>query len=227
MTKTILVAGYGPGISNSVAERFGREGFSIALVGRNERRLAEGVKALAGKGIDARPFPGDLGNAGNARDLVKKVRSALGPLTVVQWSAYTAGAGDLTKADAAELRPTLEIATVSLVAAVQEALPDLRSQKGAVLVTNGGLGYFDPAVDAVGVSWNAMGLSVANSAKHKLVRLLHQKLKDEGVYVGEVMVTGSVKGTAYDNGTATLEPAAIAEKFWSAWQSRKDVSIRI
>ena len=26
--------------------------------------------------------------------------------------------------------------------------------------------------------------------------LLHQKLKDEGIYVGEVIVTGSVRGTA-------------------------------
>jgi len=30
MTKTILVAGYGPGISTAVAERFGAEGFQIA-----------------------------------------------------------------------------------------------------------------------------------------------------------------------------------------------------
>ena len=27
MTKTILVCGYGPGISNAVAERFGAEGY--------------------------------------------------------------------------------------------------------------------------------------------------------------------------------------------------------
>ena len=133
----------------------------------------------------------------------------------------------MTKADVAELRSALEIATTSLVAAVQEALPDLRSQKGAVLVTNGGLGYFDTSTDKMGVAWNAMGLSVANSAKHKLVRLLHHKLKDEGVYVGEIMVTGTVKGTAFDSGNATLDPAEIARQFWSAWQSRQDVSVRI
>lgn len=37
----LIVFGYGPGISHATAERFGREGYSLALVGRNAERLAE------------------------------------------------------------------------------------------------------------------------------------------------------------------------------------------
>ena len=44
MTKTLIVCGYGPGISTSVAEKFGAEGFSIALVARNAEKLQNGVK---------------------------------------------------------------------------------------------------------------------------------------------------------------------------------------
>ena len=43
MAKTIFVGGFGPGISTAVAERFGREGFSVALVARNQERLDAGV----------------------------------------------------------------------------------------------------------------------------------------------------------------------------------------
>ncbi|HNN96996.1 MAG TPA: short-chain dehydrogenase, partial [Pseudomonadota bacterium] len=32
MQRTIVVAGHGPGISDAVARRFGREGFSVAIV---------------------------------------------------------------------------------------------------------------------------------------------------------------------------------------------------
>jgi NAD(P)-dependent dehydrogenase (short-subunit alcohol dehydrogenase family) len=36
MSKTIVVVGFGPGISIAVAEKFGAAGFSFALVARNE-----------------------------------------------------------------------------------------------------------------------------------------------------------------------------------------------
>ena len=42
-----------------------------------------------------------------------------------------------------------------------------------------------------------MGLALANAAKHKLVGLLAERLKADGVYVGEVMIAGAVKGTPY------------------------------
>ncbi len=35
MSKTIVVVGFGPGVSTAVAEKFGAAGFSVALVGRN------------------------------------------------------------------------------------------------------------------------------------------------------------------------------------------------
>ena len=41
------------------------------------------------------------------------------------------------------------------------------------------------------------------------------------------MVLGTVKGTAFDQGQATLEPAAIAERFWEIYQARSDVSVMV
>jgi hypothetical protein len=99
----------------------------------------------------------------------------------------------------------------------------LKAQQGAVLVTNGGLAVSDPAVDDAAVQWKAMGLAVTNAAKHKLVGLLSRRLNADGVYVGEVMVKGTVKGTAWDDGSATLEASRIAEEFWSLYTARKDV----
>jgi len=50
----LIVFGYGPGISQSTAERFGREGYSLALVGRSADRLADGVAHLR-PGASRRP----------------------------------------------------------------------------------------------------------------------------------------------------------------------------
>jgi NADP-dependent 3-hydroxy acid dehydrogenase YdfG len=118
MAKTIMVCGYGPGISKAVAEKFGAEGFSVALVGRSADKLAAGVKALGAKGVKAAAVTADLGDPAAARDAVKKARAALGPVTVLQWSAYDGGAGDLTTAEAAAIRRALDVGITGFLATV-------------------------------------------------------------------------------------------------------------
>jgi NADP-dependent 3-hydroxy acid dehydrogenase YdfG len=226
MASTIVVCGYGPGISEGVARKFGAEGFQVALVARNEERVEKGAQALTEAGITAKGFACDLGDTTAVAALIEKVRSTLGPITVLHWNAYAGVAGDLSNADVADLRKTLDVSVSGLVVAVQKALPDLRSQKdGAVLVTGGGFAFYDANIDKMAVDWNAMGLAVAKAAQHKLVGLLHQKLKADGVYVGEVVVLGSVKGTSFDHGNATLEPSAIADRFWQIYQARTDITV--
>jgi NAD(P)-dependent dehydrogenase (short-subunit alcohol dehydrogenase family) len=226
MAKTIVVAGYGPGISAAVAERFGREGFQVALVGRSAEKLEAAAKTLAAKGIKAAAFPADLGDPAAVRGVVEKVRSSLGPISVIEWTAYTPAsvAGDILAATAEDIRALFEVSVVGLLAAVQAALPDLRSEKGALLVTNGGAGFVDPTMDGVLVQYGIMGLGLGNAAKHKLVGLLAKKLEGDGIYVGEIMIRGTIKGTPFDRGQGpTIEGKAVAEKYWELYTARKDL----
>lgn len=227
MSKTILINGFGTGISLALAEKFGAEGYAVALVARSAERLATAVQSLTAKGIKASSFQADLGDPKAIQALVKSVQQKLGTISVVQWNAYSGGAGDLLAADPSELRGSLDVAAVGLTAMVQATLADLRETKGSVLVTNGGLGILDAKIDAGAVQWNAMGLAVANAAKHKLVRLLSEKLKPEGIYVGEVVVLNAVKGSAWDNGSSTLEASKIANKFWELQTERRELSVQI
>jgi NADP-dependent 3-hydroxy acid dehydrogenase YdfG len=228
MSKTIIVGGFGPGISSAVAERFGKEGFSIALVARNEERLQAGLQRLKASGIAAGAFPADLSDPASIEKLVATVRSKLGPISVLHWNAYASVAGDFLTAKPAEVRSVIDLPIVGLMAALQASLPDLRTQKdAALLVTNGGLGLHDPQMDALAVEWGAQGLAVANAAKHKLVGLLSNRLKGDNIYVGEVIVLSLVKGTPFDNGSATLDPSRVADKFWELYRQRSEVSVTI
>src|SRR5689334_13048943 len=109
MTKSILVAGYGPGISHAVAEKFGRAGFSVALVARNQTKLDEGVKALKKSGITTLAFAADLGDLGAVKNVVHKVKDALGGVTVLHWNAAALQSGDLLTTSADELRYVLDV----------------------------------------------------------------------------------------------------------------------
>ena len=226
MAKTIIVGGFGPGIATAVAEKFGAEGFAVALVGRNAERLAAGVAALEAKGIKAAAFPADLSIPAAIKPLVAKVRETLGPISILHWNAYSLAAGDALSADVAALRSVFDVAIVGLTLAVQEALADLKAAKGAVLVTNGGLLLDDPKIHELGGTRNLMGLSMGNAAKHKLVGMLAAKLKADDVYVGEVIVSGTIKGSAFDSGNGNLDGSVVAQKFWDLFQARTDVSAK-
>jgi NADP-dependent 3-hydroxy acid dehydrogenase YdfG len=227
MKKTILVCGHGPGISDAVARVFGAQGFAVALVARGAERLAAAVTSLTAAGITAQAFPTDLADPDAAAAMVGAVRASLGPIAVVHWNAYARTAGNLATASVAELRTLLDVGVVSLIATAQAALPDLKAQHGALLVTGGGLAFYDSKVDAMAVGWGSMGLAVTKAAQHKLVGLLGEQLGNEGVHVGEVIVKGLVKGTAFDQGNATLEPAAVAAKFWQLYTERQTRTLQI
>jgi NADP-dependent 3-hydroxy acid dehydrogenase YdfG len=218
--KTIVVCGHGPGISDAVARRFGREGFSVALVARSRDKLEAAASKLVAQGIKAAAFATDLGDASAVKAMIGQARASLGPISIVHYNAYQGGAGDLLTATPEELRRTFDVSVTGLVAAVQAAHADLRANKGAVLVTGGGFAFYDPTVDAMATQFQAAGLAVGKAAQHKLVGLLASKLADDGVFVGEVTVLGMVKGTAYDNGHATLDPEDIAAKFWEVYGAR-------
>jgi NAD(P)-dependent dehydrogenase (short-subunit alcohol dehydrogenase family) len=227
MAKVIAICGYGPGISHAVALRFGAAGFAVALVGRRDESVTKGAAALEKAGIRARGFVCDLGQPSAVLQLTAEVRAVLGPIHVLHWNAYAAVARDLTTCSVEELQYALNVGVVGLNTAVRASLDDLRTQpQSAVLVTGGSLSREDPAMVALAVKFGAGGLAVVKAAQHKLVNVLHEQLKSAGIFVGEVMVAGIVKGTLADrDGRATLEPAHIAETFWELYQTRAAITV--
>jgi NADP-dependent 3-hydroxy acid dehydrogenase YdfG len=213
-----------------VAERFGAEGFAVALLARNPDRLAAGVAALKDQGVTALACPGDAGDPSSLREALARACAELGPIGVLHWNAYGGHAlGDLIELDPRRLLSAFGVSVVGLLAAVQEALPGLVAAKdGAVLVTNGAYGETNPMIDRFAIAGKAEGVALGNAAKGKLVGLLAERLRPLGVHVGEVTIAGVVRGTGPDTeGVPTIEPATIADAFWRLYSARSELRIRI
>ena len=227
MSKLIAIVGYGPGTSASLAERFAKEGFSVALVGRDEERLAAGVAALSARGTIASRFSANAGDPESIRTAIRSIRSQMGSIDVLQWNVYGGiDAGDLLTADPASVRAAFDATVVGLLAATAEALPDLKKNGGALLISNGAFGVIAEEMDEVAVKQNSMGIAIASAAKNKLAGLLAHRLKSEGVYVGEVMVFGTIKNTP-SGGNDSIDPVVIAEEYWRIYQARNETRAEV
>ena len=230
MSKTIVIVGYGPGISTGVAEAFGAQGFNIALVGRSQDRLDAGVAALKGQNITAAAFAADAGDTAAITAAIGRVRDHFGSITAIHWNAYGSGdTGDLLTADPTAITHIFDVAINGLIATVAAALPDLKAAgDGAVLITNGAFGDLDPMVDGYAVTSKNMGPALANAAKRKLTGLLVQRLKPEGVFVGEVVIAGAIKGTIWAaNRPTAIEPATVGATFLKLFQDRTENHVRL
>src|SRR5262249_49388202 len=117
MSRTLVVCGHGPGISDAVARRFGKKGFSVAIVAPSADRLTEAAATLNQTGIRAAPFSCDLGDTKQVVSMLSRVRTELGKITVLHWNATAHGAGDLTTASTDDLRVVFDVNVHGLVAA--------------------------------------------------------------------------------------------------------------
>lgn len=224
----LVVIGYGPGNGHAIAERFGREGWTIALVGRHAERLHDGVEQLAAVGVTARPFTGDAGEPVSLRATLTSIRGDLGPVTTVALTAYrNVVVDDVLAADPGTVAQVFDIGVTGLLTAVQTTLDDLRAAGSAsVLVVNGALGLQDDTIDEYAVSFGGDGVALECSAKTKLVGLLAARLRTEDIYVGEIVINGSVKGSPYAGPTA-IDPADIADRLWRMAEERTEVHVHI
>jgi NADP-dependent 3-hydroxy acid dehydrogenase YdfG len=224
----LIIFGYGPGISQATAERFGREGYSLALVGRSADRLADGVAHLKARGIEASAYVSDASEPPKVRSTIEAIRNDLGSVSAVLWTAFRSGSvTNVLLAKPEDIERAFDIGIRGLLTCVQEVLEDLKSNPGAaILVANGALGEHTSQADEFSTFLEADGVALENAAKSKLVGILAERLREFDIYVGEVTIAGSIKGTATSTQTG-IAPTEIAETFWCLAQARDTTRARI
>jgi NADP-dependent 3-hydroxy acid dehydrogenase YdfG len=188
MSKTIAVFGAGPGMGRSVARRFGREGFRVALVARNQERLNAFTGELAANGVEAAGFAADFADRDVLPGVVEAITARFGPVDVLEYAP--SGLDWLTRqvpvrdADAASFEFPLDLLLRTPAALVRLLLPGmLQRGSGAVLF---GLPVMVRPVPQVG------NVATVAAAARAYLHNLHADLAGTGVYAGLVQVAGLV-----------------------------------
>ena len=88
----VLILGAGPGLSASVARRFGREGFRVTLLTRSETGLTEVAEELRADGITVDTVAGDAADPQHFRTTLEDIAATATPGVVIYNAARPAQA---------------------------------------------------------------------------------------------------------------------------------------
>jgi len=210
MGRTAVVAGVGPGLGASVAERFAEEGCSVALLARSESYLEELAERLTAETPgEALALPTDLADPVTIDHSVERVREAFGPIDVLVNHASAASWDGLLEQDSEEFRRALAVGPEAALHCSQAAVEDMLDGDGGTVIFTG-------ATTSVRGREGAVGFSAAKFACRGMAESMARELGPEGIHVAHVVIDGAIRppdGTADD--PAYLDPDAVADTYWT------------
>jgi NAD(P)-dependent dehydrogenase (short-subunit alcohol dehydrogenase family) len=228
MSGVLLVAGAGEGLGRSVALRFAREGYAVALAARS----AEKLQRLSAE-THSRAFPADLASENEVAGLFEAVESGLGPIDAVAFIASSRMQAPFTETSPADFERVWRGSCFAgfLVGrqAVRRMLPRGR---GSVIFTGasgslrGRAGFAAFAAGKGGLRFMAQSMA--------------RELGPKGIHVATVLIDGAIDSQKMWREQRSrmeklgpegaLHPDAIAETYWqihcqprSAWTHEVDL----
>jgi NAD(P)-dependent dehydrogenase (short-subunit alcohol dehydrogenase family) len=188
----VIIVGFGPGVGLALANAFGREGFSLALLSRDPARHAGLIAGLQATGLTARAFPADAGNEASLLAALAAAESELGAPEVLLYNAIAPTFAKPTTLTPDQLVADFRVNVAGALAATRQVLPGMKARgRGTILFTGGGWAL---------QPWDgAASPSIGKAGLRSLAHTLAQELADTGIHVGTVTIAGQVApGTHFD-----------------------------
>ena len=212
MKKTIVVVGAGKGLGNGVAEKFGVGGFRVVLMARSEEHLKEYAAEFESKGIEVYTQAADVADLDAFAKVFGEVVKSYGTPDVLFYNVGITVADEDVKISAQTLveRYVVDVAGAYNCIKLVDT-EEFAERNGTILVTGGGLAL-QPYADY-------LPLSMDKAALRAMVQALSPVLKEKGIYLGTVQVTGTIGSNDF------YAPKAIAEEFWKLYTEQETSEI--
>ncbi|MCF8236261.1 MAG: SDR family NAD(P)-dependent oxidoreductase [Bacteroidales bacterium] len=211
--KLIAIVGMGPLISLSVAERFAREGYRVAMIARHDEKLKELKEHLSRQGFEADYFTGDASSETSLRKAFAQIQSKMGDPDVLHYNAAKIKRSNLLEETASSLTEDFRVNVAGALSAVKAVLPAMRQKnEGSILITGGGLSV-DPHPEYG-------SLSIGKAGIRNFTHTLARSLKNTDIYVSTIIIRGFV---SHDK--EKYNPKDIADLFWKMHREKNPVEL--
>jgi len=228
MTKVIAVVGAGPGIGLSVALRFAKEGFTVALLARNKEKLAERQKEIEAKGGHAIVVSIDVADPHSVTAAFKEVRDTVGDPEVLVFNPGVFTRKPFLELTNEDFERSWKVNCFGGFLCAKEVLPKMVEHKrGTILLTG--------ATAAVRGSNQFAAFAAGKFGLRAVGQSLAREFGPQGIHVAHIVVDGVVDTPVTRqwldlSKIPIMEPAAIAQEYWnlysqhpSAWTQELDL----
>lgn len=212
MKKTMIVVGAGKGLGNGVAEKFGNNDFRVVLMARSEEHLKEYAADFAAKGIEVYTKAADAADFDAFAKTFGEVVKTYGTPDVMFYNVGITIADSEVEINAQTLVERYVIDVAGAYNCIKLVDTEKFAEKnGTILVTGGGLALQPYA--------GYLPLSMDKAALRAMVQALSPVLKEKGIYLGTVQVTGTIGSNDF------YAPRTIAEEFWKLYTEKETFEI--
>ena len=211
--KVAAVLGVGPGLGASVAHRFAREGFAVALMARSEESVAGAREEIESDGGTALPVPTDAQDPASIASAFETIRADLDDPEVFVYNAGAFEMGGILEIEPERFDECFRANCAGAFYAAREVLPAMVERgRGTILLTG--------ATAALRGSARFSALAVGKFGLRALAQSMAREFGPQGVHVAHVIIDGQintprVRGMYPDREEHTmLSSDAIAETYW-------------
>lgn len=223
------IIGVGPGLGFSLARRFARAGYTVAILARSYEQLerfVDQIVAMEGR-AHVSAIRIDCSDPKSVREAFEAVNS-LGFVEVLVYNVNTRfpfPPPRFTDINADSFQKSLTVPSMGAFYCVQQVLPAMvEREKGTILITGatasirGGAGYSE--------------IACGKFSLRALAQCLAREFHPQGIHVAHVILDGNIGPQRMDANAEQkfLKPDAIAEAYWqlhkqhrSAWTQELDL----
>lgn len=212
---TLVIVGAGPGLGLSLAEKFGKKDFNVALIARNQDRLDTLQASLTDMNIKSAGFSADVTNEQQIADAFTQVRETFGQIDVLVYNAGVIAPVSAAETTADIANQHMQVNIIGGISSAQQVIPEMIERKqGTIFFTGGG-------ASELTVTPILTTLSIGKSGLRSYAHCLHDELQNQGVYVGMLSIAGVIEEGTYfsadniaDEFLDMYEKQDVAERFY-------------
>jgi len=220
-SQVVVVTGAGAGAARAIADRFGREGWRVALISRSEERLAEAAREVERLGGEALVLPLDVSDCAAVFKARDKVVETWGGVDAWINAAMSTVVAPIAQMTADEYRRVTEVTYLGCVHGTLAALEPMRAQgRGAIVQVGSALAYRAIPLQS---AYCACKFAIRGFTDALRAELLHERskitvtmLQMPGMNTPQFDWARNKLATEYQPVGAVFDPAVAGEAAWRA-----------
>lgn len=210
--KTLLIIGAGERLGRTVASTFLTKGFNVLLVGRSLSKLKKLKAQLANGSNQVNVYPADVADSDKLARQLEIIKRDNNKIDVMLYNAASINNRNILDEFESDIIYDFKVNVLGLLTAVKHLEDYLKKSNGTILVTGGGI--------AIHPKPDYASLSITSAGLRSMVRCLSSTLRNHGVYVGIILVNGSI-----DEKCPLRNPQNIADQFWKLNKEKRTIEI--